>query len=303
MRVQCQGHGGNFTWQAVNVSDLREDEPEDMGKKEKLWFRDEDGRWLFKEARATRLGVLGEDWAECLAHVLAQQLGLPSACVTLATRADRRGVLMKSMVNNDETLTHGNELLAGVVTNYDSGLERANPNYTLDNIRLALKGYTSGMEEGPSSAFDLFTGYLILDALMAGRDRHHQNWAVVRAPGSNGHLAPTYDHGNSFGFTEQEAKIQKRLLPSGEHLLAWAERGRSHHVPGKPTLVGLAVQAHRSLGVVCQGWYRSALRGVSIRELDDALAEFPTGIVSEPRRRLASSIVEVNLRRLLDELT
>lgn len=31
------------------------------------------------------------------------------------------------------------------------------------------------------TGFDVFVGYLLLDALVAKRDRHEQDWAVLRA--------------------------------------------------------------------------------------------------------------------------
>ena len=71
-------------------------------------------RWLHR----------GEDWAECLVHVVAQNLGLPSVCTSLALRDNKRGVLIHTFLKNGQELEHGNELLAKAIKGYDSSTER-----------------------------------------------------------------------------------------------------------------------------------------------------------------------------------
>lgn len=65
-------------------------------------------------------------------------------------------------------------LLTEVVEDYDPD-DPEHRGYNVANIRLALKRFAappgSHTPEG-FAAFDMFTGYLILDALIANRDRH-----------------------------------------------------------------------------------------------------------------------------------
>ena len=82
----------------------------------------------------------------------------------------------------------------------------------------------SGVE--PMSAFDCFAGYLLLDALIANRDRHPRNWAVMPAPpGSDAHdmLAPSFDHASGLGFGLTDRERERWLR--GRGVRAWAERG------------------------------------------------------------------------------
>lgn len=60
----------------------------------------------------------------------------------------------------------------------------------------------------PLTAFEAFTGYLVLDALVANQDRHEENWAVLRPLPGGGEvtLAGSYDHGSSLAFNLTDAR-------------------------------------------------------------------------------------------------
>lgn len=60
---------------------------------------------------------------------------------------------------------------------YDRDQTRRNERYTVDAVKQALADVSvpdAYRVEG-MSAFDLWAGYLVLDAWVAGRDRHHEN--------------------------------------------------------------------------------------------------------------------------------
>lgn len=80
-------------------------------------------------------------------------------------------------------------------------------------------------------------GYLLLDAWVAGRDRHHENWAAIEHAGEL-RLSSSFDHGNALGLQEPEDRVEE-LATDADRLLVWVERGRSHHFDGRPSLVGL----------------------------------------------------------------
>lgn len=68
---------------------------EQLGSKEKFWFRRQDKLWLFKEARFINAPSgrvpTGEDWAEKVASEIAHALAIPAATVELAEFEGRRG--------------------------------------------------------------------------------------------------------------------------------------------------------------------------------------------------------------------
>ena len=61
------------------------------------------------------------------------------------------------------------------------------------------------------SAWDVFAGYLVLDASSATRDRHEENWAVIHSGGISRSLSPTFDHASSLGFLLDDMAKEERL--------------------------------------------------------------------------------------------
>lgn len=98
---------------------------------------------------------------------------------------------MRSVLGAGDELSHGNELLAGAFADYDVNTSRKNPLYTVENIRKALENAEPSEPDRWDSAFDQLAGYLVLDALVAGRDRHHENWAVMVSMDGGRRLAPS----------------------------------------------------------------------------------------------------------------
>lgn len=296
MELECQGHNPPYRWHQIDTSTLREDDQESMGTKEKWWYRDANGnRWLFKEAREKSGHVRGEDWAECIVHSVAQLLGFPSACVALAVRDDRRGVLVRSVLTPDQMLIHGNELLQEEINVYDPSSRRSNPNYTLANIERVLQPF--GSKRADWSAFDMFASYLTLDALTGARDRHHENWAVV-AGTERSYLAPSFDHGNALGFTEPDRRIHE-LLHDESRMERWLENGKSHHIPDKPTLVNVAIEALDRVQPGVREEILNKVQTIDLKALRESVDQIPIQIMSDDQRSFILRIIDGNRRRLL----
>lgn len=276
--LRCQGHPP-YDWSVIEIDDPGDRADEQMGTKDKFWFHSDDGtRWLFKEVRLGNDGrARGEDWAECAVHAVAQLLGIPSACVALARHESVRGVVVRSMLGPDEELVHGDELLGRVIRGYERELGRRNPMYTVENIRLALVDYSAPTPYTGWRAFDVPAGYLMMDALVAGRDRHHENWSVICGGEHDAQLAPSFDHGNALGFAEPVDNVE-RLLREEARLEDWLEKGKKES----------------------RGYFVERLRALPVNDLATAVAQMPKAVMSEPHRRLALEIVRRNRRRLLD---
>ena len=188
------------TWSLMRV--------EPMGSKpDKLWLRDPDSHddgpvsWLFKprgiQREEDRQFPRGEDWAEKIVAALAVELAIPAAGVELAHRDDQLGIISRNVVEG-RALVLGNEVLAGADPDYDPDRQRAVPGYTVEAVVAALEalGATAPITSPRIDAASIFAGYLVLDALVANMDRHHENWGVLIdqrgiAPPV---LSPTFDH-------------------------------------------------------------------------------------------------------------
>lgn len=298
--------GDTWIWKPVQVMvGAGEVTDEPLGTKEKFWVKNpEDGHpWLFKFARAIHGDVRGEDWAEWIVHNLAEAIGIPTAEVRPAQCAGRRGIVSRLITDPgvNQRLVHGNSLLAEANQGYDPGNRRENTGYTVEAVLSALRnvGPPRGYEDlSCLSGFDVWAGYLLLDAWVGGRDRHHENWAVVSDP-SNRTLAPSFDHGNALGFQEGDARKQS-CLDDPKQLLRWAQRGRSHHFSGKPELVDLA---HRALSVAspeARAYWHHAFSSFDEDISRSIVNCVPRVVMSEVSGNFVIALLASNRRRLFD---
>ena len=291
-------------WNPVEL--VRDDEVEDepLGTKQKFWVEnpDDDRPWLFKFARVTDAGTLGEDWAEWVVHKIGTVLTVPTAEIRPATLVDRRGIVSRSVVDSIavERLVHGNSLLAEIDPAYDATLKRENPRYTVDAVHAALDGVVAPAEflgDRSMDGFDVWAGFLVLDALVAGRDRHHENWGVISSQAGRS-LAPSYDHGNALGFQERESHLL--VLNRDPQVRAnWLAHGRSHHFAGRPGLVELAHEALSSASPTAREYWNARLRSLTREEFSAIVQSVPREIMSDPAHTFALHILIENRERLL----
>ena len=106
----------------VDVTDWTLVGDEVLGTKPKRWVAHPGSaeRWLLKDATYSRRADgtsyrKGDDWAGRIAAGVAERMRIPAAQIELATymRGDetRLGVISKSVLEQGESLLHGNELL------------------------------------------------------------------------------------------------------------------------------------------------------------------------------------------------
>ncbi len=276
-----------------------------MGVKEKHWVRrEETGEWWLVKLPRRRddPDAPGENWAEWLVHHLAVELGVPTATVRPTTWNGVRAIASLRVLSDDaDQLVHGNSLLSGHDPHYDPNLDRPNPLYTPAAVAAALNGVAppEGFD-GPlgMTGYDVWAGYLLLDAWVAGRDRHHQNWGIIRS-GARRHLSPSFDHGNALGFAEPESKVA-RLIRQPAALGRWLAKGRSHHFAGKPLLVDLALEALSLSTSFASAYWIESLEAIDSNSVKGLVAEVPVSLMSDARRTFVFQLLEENRRRLLD---
>jgi hypothetical protein len=201
-------------------AEVRPELTEHLGSKQKFWFRDNKGElWLFKYSRANT----GEHWAEKLAAEIAGVLQLPHAVVELARFGEAWGVIVRDFTENgSKELVHGNELLTELDAEYPMEKRYRVRAHTLDAVFAVLgqpfiappNGAPIPADFGP---FDVFVGYLMLDALVGNTDRHHENWGILltSADPRRAELAPTYDHASSLGRELSEERRRRRDTRGG----------------------------------------------------------------------------------------
>ena len=294
-------------WESINVdewlrdSDSRE---EPLGGKDKFWITSPGGlEYLFKFARRDSDGsnVRGEDWAEWAVHQLAELIGVPTATVFPATCRGLRGILSRAVRRGREQLIHGNELLALHNPEYDASALRENSGYTVNAVRAALDGVAApaGCKSPITTGFDAWAGYAVLDAWVAGRDRHHENWAVIDLDGAL-RLAPSFDHGNALGFQESD-RSAARLATDGAALARWSRKGTSFHFAGKPPLVDVAKTALRQAGDGVGAYWRSKLAAVRGNDITAIFDQIPDALMSDQGRTFRIRLLALNQERIVDD--
>lgn len=285
--------------------------PEAGGRDEnKDWMAETSGaprneHWLWKPRRTTGDGSEPalNDVAEVVTSRLAQRLGIPAAECRYAVRDGEAGAISLNVTPPRHDLHNGDVFLSEV-----EGYSRANPavdeggrirglarvdeGYTLEAVEQVLENVPGPPGTDDLTGFQVFAGYLVLDALVANTDRHPRNWAILERRW-DGHrlLAPTFDHGTalSSGLTEDN---RSRRDPR-----AFCRKGLANPFsPAKQTLVALAHVAVMRSGA--QVWLdRVADLG------DDAIHE----VVRSPESRLSvgsatfiEQILTINRGRLCD---
>lgn len=272
----------------ISAWELRDDEPQ--GKNDKSWYRDpESGRdWLFKPA-ARKVGADsdGRDWAEKLAELFAVELEVPVAPIEFAVLEGTRGTICLSVNPDAHPIQSGSALLTATDPEFDPRAKDSD-GHSLEAIGRALEDvavpFTFG---GPPelSSFDVFCGYLVLDALIANQDRHSQNWSVITAD-SKRHLMESYDHGSSLsaGLTDEH---RVSLTIDAPRFQAFLRRGRASRFQGgrSQTLRDFASVALNMASPAAKQYWLAR-----IIELDESRIE---GIVADTPEMSAAAVTFV----------
>ena len=292
------------------------EDTEQMGSKEKFWCkrRGTEERYLLKYPRAST----GEDWAEKIAAELAGDAGLrlPHASVDLATHRGRTAVLVRDFLEEGERLIHGNELLWERDPDYPHEMRRV-PQHTLASVFDALEARTvevpHGLDlpDGVRTAVDLYSGYLVLDALIGNTDRHHENWGIVAKKGTDGvrmlSVAPTYDHGSSLGRELRDEKRQKIRTTADlrSDLAAYAMRARSAFfrtadAAGPLGTFDLLKVAAERAGSAVRAWVARVEAARRALPYDVLIDRVPPERMTIEAREFTSLLLEYNFNRICE---
>jgi HipA-like C-terminal domain len=268
----------------VDVSTWRLAGVEPTGRDPKFWLVDPEDSWLwmFKPVASAEIKLSGEDWAEVIAAEVADLMGVPHPTARLAVRGEETGCIVRKFMAQGWELQHGSSLLSEVVADFDPE-HRDRSGHTLENIERVLRPLSPPPHaEIPQhmSAFGVFAGYLVFDALIANQDRHCNNWGVLRPPPDCGPdtLAPSYDHGSSLGFNVRESERVSRLVKGS--VTQWARKGwaRQFERPrGAPRILlrDLARTALSRAGGVSERHWRERVAAVDRQAVDDAVSSVP----------------------------
>jgi hypothetical protein len=284
-------------------SDAAEAE-EAMGTKPKFWFEHpEFGECLFKQARSNT----GEDWSEKIAAELAQLLGLPHAKQELANYREQPGTLSPLMIPEDGSLIHGNDILAGIVSNYPRN-ERYN--VSEHTLHIVLQAVSNSAVSCPidweppneiTTALDTFVGYLLLDAWIGNTDRHHENWGFVKTIRKTTHLSPTYDHASCLGRELLDANRAKRI--QNNSVVAYTDRAKSAFFAqsgDKEPLLAIDAFIHAAQqSPQAASFWLQRLEFITSEVTQELLGRIPSTRISSVAIAFAQQVLDINKSKLI----
>lgn len=302
----------------VRVPDDAKEDVEQLGKNEKFWFIGKDGkRYLYRK----NYQQCGNDWAEKIACELCRCLEIPHAEYELAVWRDCPGVITRSIVPEGGRLVLGNELLPVLDPKYPGRQRFGVRQHTVGRVIAVVGGQyrtPRGTEavrkplgatefSGVRTSVDFFVGYLMLDALIANNDRHHENWALLVSAEPAVHLAQTFDHGSALGMGETDENRRERLTTKDRNrsMAHYVTRPRarspfyrSHGATRALPTLDSFVEAARRRKKAGKAWLQR-LRTLSDWEINNILQSVPAGVMSLCAREFAKQILLLNRARLL----
>lgn len=287
-----------------------------MGTREKFWTEHAGERHLVKYPRRES----GEDWAEKVAAEIADALGLPHAEYELAIADSINATISRKFHPEHLELVTGDALLRELVQGYPGTISKFKiSKHTVSAVietllRLKVRpplGWSppAGIREAP----EVFVGYLMLDALIANTDRHHQNWGVVTEtpqPGKHGvnYLAPTFDHASCLGCHESEGRKAARLTRQDPKFTieTYCERARSrlYSDPSDTKALHIIAAFEESAREYpkAAGLWLSRLATLGDEELGKIVKRVPSDRITGRSRDFAEELLRVNTKRLLGVL-
>ncbi|WHP16461.1 hypothetical protein [Cellulomonas sp. ES6] len=310
----------NFDWwERVDCSGWDVLTDETQSSEDAVWLRDPNRiRWLYKAAGVQDDGRRdGEDWAELIATMVSAVLGVPCAEVRLCCGPRGEGSISRTVIPKRYDIREGliwvpDQLGLEEYRPRRSGESVKRPGHSLEKIRDSLRGVSKppGAEHlAGLDGYDTFAGYLCLDALIANRDRHEQNWAVLE-PALAGDeptmLAPSFDHGSGLGYNlTDDARRAKAADPGA--LERFAVKGTAHRFEHskdtKPiTLVAAAAHGLSLATPTAQAYWRDRVMELDLSDVCAAVMDAACDALSDPARTMATKLLDMNLRRLRDEL-
>jgi hypothetical protein len=269
---------------------------EQLGSKSKFWFAHDDQQWLFKFAR----DHTGEDWAEKVAAEVAKHIPVLAAHVELAEYNGQRGSASLSFIADNESLVHGNEILAGQIFGYDRQKKLKQSDHTFDNIVAAIRTLVGGAEWYHEVLKEI-ARYIVLDALICNTDRHHENWGFLSTYHTSDagevtmsfRMAPSFDHASSLGRELRDERASDILASNGiEH---YARRGHGGIYWKQTDARGAnPLELVQQASAAFPDYFREPLAGVASTPVDDLLDivnQVPNTVISAPSRRFAQALL------------
>ena len=261
----------------VDISNWERLGTESVGTNKPVWYLNSitGKKWVYKtEGRKTNT-FYGKAWAEKIVCEVGLLLGVACANTQLATAKDSYGSISESFLLQGWEEKAGDLLISEIRPSFKK-MGKPHTHHNLSEITRVLSQVAAppNSPKELKSAFDAFTGFLVLDALTASCDRHVENWAVVIGPDQQSRLAPSWDHGNSLGFN-LTSEGMRNILNSG--IQEWASKGKAAKFEGvrKAQLTKHALAASALCEISVQEFWENQVQNLDLVKVERIIERVP----------------------------
>jgi hypothetical protein len=156
-----------------------------------------------------------------------------------------------------------------------------------------------------TSAFQIFVGYVMLDAWIANQDRHDENWGALWDEPLMC-LAPTFDHGASLARNLLDVERLERLQTKDRNrtLEFFASKARSAFyrsaMDSRPLGTVEAFLEFGKISLDAANFWTKRLKKVGDKNIESILQQIPQSRISDISRRFSLQLLQVNRRRILE---
>ncbi len=219
------------------------------------------------------------------------------------------GVVTSSIVEQHSAtrLIHGNEVLARALDSYPADEPHPDPRYNLEDVFTSLSRYRA--VDG-RLAVETFGDYLLLDALVANQDRHHENWGLLELPDGSRVLSPTFDHAASLAcrLSDEEREARLNTNDTGYHIKHFVQRARTWLYETDESQTRLTtLGAAQAWSARVKNWrHRSPvidkLVEASAETWNEVFSDLPESEISDVGVRFSVTLLNLNRDRIVTAL-
>lgn len=187
-------------------------------------------KYLFKRPYTEKSGTVLYDqfWTEIIAYKLGRILGIPVPPAFVGHYKEDSELVYGALIewfydykeskDIKDTSQNGGDIISRYIDNYDRKKGKQHNFKTIAEICAEYK-IDGWLRE--------WTNILLFDALIANRDRHQNNWEIIRYANDTQHyLSPAFDNGTSMGYNFRPEHMTKLNLDNhvqnGTHHMKFA---------------------------------------------------------------------------------
>lgn len=264
-----------------------------------------------------------EFWMEIVASVIGRELGFNTLDYIPAQMDGIGGCLSKSMTQSaTEELVHGQQYLIRMLPEFEL---KKGTDHTFQLVEAFFKS-----DERAKHLINNFIEMLVFDAIIGNRDRHQQNWAIIREIkvikdrksisffskkvirffDIVANFSPLFDNGNCLAYNIVEEDIDEYLQNEGKlEKYLFGSKAVSHvrWFGGLLTHIDLLIQVQKNYPEIIQKTVSIVRQKYNTEKISDLINSIDNDIIfeneiynlSEKRKKLMIRLIQLRTEKLL----